>query len=478
MGNLRIAAIDIGSNAVRVTCIQIDATGAWLPLRQARYGLRLGPEAFANGRLLRQPLRGLLTALHKTRALLRSCKVDTYRAVATASLRRVADPKALVEALERRSNIWVEIISPQEEVRLAKSALLRAAGCVPNLACMDLGGGSLELSDGIADGPWISLPWGTLEMLARAPRLTQALSPDEFRAILDKLGNALRSELAASPTGATLLAKASGPGCATGGHLRAFAYLSNRNASTHTRFLDIHTQDLFDLADKLSPLPAAERCKLLALRADRADTILASLAVATLVSKLLSRTRWATPGTGLRDAILVSLANPKPAAEFLGSRPSSGVQDLRKLMVAFEGWHGLAIPHEDFLAQTDAAARRVAQSYDHVIPSNIQYAELCDQIDRIQTPSSRSIQHMEARQRAIEALASLALFLNALKKLGCRWNGQHPDLLTPPIYLGIEPLEALQARAHHKPLDPQALEALAKALGIGLRAPIQIRMAP
>ena len=156
-----IAAVDVGSNAIRLIVVEVVAGGS-RTLDEQRYALRLGSDVFACGRLSANTIAELQAIFSDIAARLARYGVTRYRAVATSALRDAQNASAVVEALRASSGVVLEVIDGNEEARLMRRALLRAVGEPPSgMLLIDLGGGSLELARGPLQRS-VSLPFGTV----------------------------------------------------------------------------------------------------------------------------------------------------------------------------------------------------------------------------------------------------------------------------------------------------------------------------
>src|SRR4051812_18371318 len=180
----RLAAIDIGSNAIRLRVVEVDPPTMgpdgprFTPFRDVlvdRAPVRLGHDVFTKGLIEAGVLGAACEALRRFRAAMDGAKVDRYRAVATSAAREAANGDVFVERAERESGIHVEVIEGVEEARLVQLAVgerLQLHG--RSALLIDIGGGSTELTllSTAADAPargsatlTRSLPIGTVRLV-------------------------------------------------------------------------------------------------------------------------------------------------------------------------------------------------------------------------------------------------------------------------------------------------------------------------
>src|SRR5580704_14172225 len=178
----RFAAIDVGSNALRLRVIeaaapsqagkgrlsQLKAEGPWKDLATLRAPVRLGAEVFLSGRLAPTSIGQACDALREFRTEMDRWKVDAYRAIATSAVREAKNGGTLVERARREAGIEIDVIEGIEEARLIQLAVTRRVPLADRRALLvDVGGGSTELSvlDRSETVYSVSLPLGTVRIL-------------------------------------------------------------------------------------------------------------------------------------------------------------------------------------------------------------------------------------------------------------------------------------------------------------------------
>src|ERR1700740_3664983 len=144
---VHIAAIDAGSNAVRLAVARAYSALDIEPLHNERYSLRLGESVFVRHRFSEETVQKGVKAFSHFREVMDEFGVTRYRAVATSASREARNRDTFVRQIKQKAGIVVEVISSAEESRLGRVAVLAALGPESPPRCIaDLGGGSLELS--------------------------------------------------------------------------------------------------------------------------------------------------------------------------------------------------------------------------------------------------------------------------------------------------------------------------------------------
>src|SRR5712672_682424 len=125
---VHIAAIDAGSNAVRLSVVRAHSALDIEPLHTERYPLRLGESVFVRHRFSEEISKKAAKAFRHFREVLDDFGVTRYRAVATSATREARNRKAFVRQIKLKSKIVLEVISAVEESRLGREAVLAAIG--------------------------------------------------------------------------------------------------------------------------------------------------------------------------------------------------------------------------------------------------------------------------------------------------------------------------------------------------------------
>ena len=166
----RYAAIDVGTNSVKLHVADRHADGTWSTVTDRAVVTRLGEGLDANGTLEEEPMRRTSEAITEMADEARRDGAVAIVAVGTAGLRAAANSAAFLDAVENRAGVRVEIIPGEEEGRLAYVAAtsgLRIAG--GSLAVFDTGGGSSQFTFGRGDevDEQFSVPVGAARLTER-----------------------------------------------------------------------------------------------------------------------------------------------------------------------------------------------------------------------------------------------------------------------------------------------------------------------
>ena len=143
---MRCAAIDIGSNTTRVLVAEPDA-GQLRGVMDQKAFTRLGQGSGRDGAIGPQKVAEVADAVATQVRLAEELDADAIRIVATAAMRDAANREDVVDEITRACGLPVEILSEQEEGRLAFVGATRTLGHVVEgeVAVVDVGGGSSEI---------------------------------------------------------------------------------------------------------------------------------------------------------------------------------------------------------------------------------------------------------------------------------------------------------------------------------------------
>jgi exopolyphosphatase/guanosine-5'-triphosphate,3'-diphosphate pyrophosphatase len=150
----RVAAIDCGTNTVRLLVCDIDPAAGTQDthVRELRI-VRLGQEVDRTGRLADEALVRLFAAVEEYAVIIADHDVDAIRFVATSAVRDASNADVFARGVKERLHVAPEVVSGDEEAALSYDGATRALVDVPGpIAVLDVGGGSTELVLGDAHG--------------------------------------------------------------------------------------------------------------------------------------------------------------------------------------------------------------------------------------------------------------------------------------------------------------------------------------
>ena len=300
----KIAAIDIGSNAIRMAVAEVSAAGFPQDLKHYREPVRLGTDVFTSGRVGPETLNAALAALKKYQVIINSQAAQAVRAVATEALRRAGNCSEIIKTIELETGLKVEIISPQTEAELVLSALSQKVGLAGRKVLhLELGGGSLELST-ILNGTMAdsqSFELGAIRLLQNVK------TSDKDQALIDttKLaGPALVWLDEAQKKHQTDLL------IGTGGSLELLADLAVQITGSGNKNL-LHRDSLERIVDSLIPLDLKQRMDRFNLKPDRADVALPAALLISVLLRNIKLDEIQVPRVGLKEGLILEICRTR-----------------------------------------------------------------------------------------------------------------------------------------------------------------------
>ncbi|MDQ7010481.1 MAG: Ppx/GppA family phosphatase, partial [Mariprofundaceae bacterium] len=294
------AAIDIGSNAMRLHIAAPSAEGGLKAIHYHREAVRLGHDAFTRGWLSGDTMEKAVQAFTTFRSIIDRHPVQAIRATGTSALRDAANADELVSHIKDRTGIDIEVISGEEEARLIHLAVRNR---VPEMGktktlLIDIGGGSVEVTLA-RRGDIIALEsfrMGTVRLLEMF-RDTNAQSPKIINEYIASMQQKVREEIAGTRVDFCI---------GTGGNIEALGELGvsllGNPSGNQLRYKDVKK-----LARRLQSMSYEERVEQLGLRPDRADVILPAALVLKAMMQLARPAPLLVPFAGLADGVLLDL---------------------------------------------------------------------------------------------------------------------------------------------------------------------------
>lgn len=317
------AAIDLGTNNCRLLIARPTDEHFTIIDAFSRV-VRLGEGLAQTGRLNDQAMDRALAALSICADKLRRRNVHLARSVATEACRRASNGNAFIERVRRETGIALDIISAEEEARLAVLGchILLEDGSGPAMI-FDIGGGSTELvlvePDGVAPRilDWQSVPWGVVSLTESCSRDESSLEArtsryaemrgrvsDSFAEFAERIGPAAGPERRLLGTSGTVTTLASL-------HLDLPHY--DRRAVDG---LIVPADSMRDISSRLSTMALAQRRELPCIGRERSDLVIAGCAILESILDIWPAARLGVADRGIREGILRSLIAGDQRAEY------------------------------------------------------------------------------------------------------------------------------------------------------------------
>ncbi len=286
---MRYAAIDIGSNAVRLLIADIIENKGSISFKKntlTRVPLRLGDDAFLDHKLSERKITDLLKTMQAFRNLMDVYKVTDYIAYATSAMREAGNGAAVVQMIKENASIDIEIISGQKEAGIIyASHIEQNIDKSKNYLYVDVGGGSTELSLFSGGELWASKSFniGTIRMLDNQD------SEETWTEMKDFIRENTRQFKLIS-------------GIGTGGNINKLYKLAEEKDNAPLSFAKLKS-----LYNYLSSFSLKDRINVLGLNQDRADVIIPACEIYMTVMKCANIKNIYVPTVGLVDGIIQTL---------------------------------------------------------------------------------------------------------------------------------------------------------------------------
>ena len=289
----KYAAIDIGSNAVRIlvtNVVSYKKKTVFLKNALVRVPIRLGQDAFTSGKISDKNIKRMIKSMKAFKLLMEVHGVKDYLAFATSALRDAENGPYLVEKVLKKSGIKIEIIDGKKEAKIISNTnVFDTINKEKTFLYVDIGGGSTEFSILINGkrNQSKSFKIGTVRLLNSK---VEQITLDEAEAWVRRC-TLMHEKI-------YLLG--------TGGNINKLHNIANINDNSPLSYLTLNA-----LYNQLDALTYEERIVNLGLNPDRSDVILLA---AKLFIKILN---WSgakdiyVPKVGLSDGMIRELYKRK-----------------------------------------------------------------------------------------------------------------------------------------------------------------------
>jgi exopolyphosphatase/guanosine-5'-triphosphate,3'-diphosphate pyrophosphatase len=301
LGSHRFAVIDVGTNSVKFHVGERRADGSWLTIVDRAEVTRLGEGLDEGGRLEQEPMERTAAAVEAMVAEALELGVEATAAVGTAGLRIAANGAEFVESVRARCGLEIEIISGEEESRLAYLAVKRSLGLAQGALCVfDTGGGSSQFTFGSGDDvdERFSVNVGAARFTERFG-LDGVVSEEDLRAALDAIDADL-DQLDGRPSPGALVGM--------GGAVTNLAAVKHRLAAYDPDVVQgtvLEAAEVDRQIEAYRSRTADERTAIVGLQPKRAEVILAGACIVRTVMDKLGKGSLTVSDRGLRHGVLI-----------------------------------------------------------------------------------------------------------------------------------------------------------------------------
>ena len=290
----KYAAIDIGSNAMRVLISNVIETKEGVSFQKnalVRAPIRLGEDSFTLGEISKKSLKRMINAMKAFKLLMKVHGVSYYQAFATSALREANNSRNVVELVKKKSGIKIEIIDGRKEAEIISNTKISDfLNSQKTFLFVDVGGGSTEFTF-INEGKRVcskSFKIGTVRIINNL--------------VDDRVWDAIRNWIIknARPYRKITL-------MGSGGNINKLFKLSNIREGKPLSIIKLNQIFL-----KLDSLSYEERIVKFQLNPDRADVIIPAARIYLKALEWSGGQKIYVPRFGLSDGMIKYMYNNKP----------------------------------------------------------------------------------------------------------------------------------------------------------------------
>lgn len=285
------AAIDIGSNAVRLLIKEIkeeQGNAHFSKVLMLRVPLRLGFDVFDIGKISEKKEKNMIRLMKAFRHLMKIYDVKHCRACATSAMRDAKNGMDIIKQIEKKTGVHIDIIDGQEEAKIIyNNHVEHMEDQKGNYMYVDVGGGSTEINL-LSEGQLVcsrSYNIGTVRML------NNAVKDSEW----ERLKNDL-AELAKSYPQTNIIG--------SGGNINKLYRLADKK---NKKKMTMQVSVLQELHTRLKALSQEERMEQFGMKPDRADVIIPAGEIFLTIANIIGASYIHVPVIGLSDGIIDEL---------------------------------------------------------------------------------------------------------------------------------------------------------------------------
>lgn len=323
--DIRIAAIDIGSNSVRQIIADVSPVGQIRVVDEMKAMPRLGDGLESSGALSAAAIDAAVAAVQRMVTLSKQLGAARIEVVATSAVRDASNSAEFTERVLSSTGHAVRVLSGEEEALLCfRSALAHFELGAGRTVVMDIGGGSLELvlaNDGLIERV-ASLPFGAVRLTERF--LSPTVRPRRVRALREHVRDGLKKAVPVKDWRGAQIIGSGGTFTNLAGIVLSRQRVTVRSAHG-TR---VSRVDLEHVLDWLQRLDANERQFVPGLNPARSDIIVAGLAVAAEVLSRFDPRDLLTSAYGIREGLLLEAARVTPTVADPGTARERSVREF------------------------------------------------------------------------------------------------------------------------------------------------------
>jgi exopolyphosphatase / guanosine-5'-triphosphate,3'-diphosphate pyrophosphatase len=284
---MKIAAIDIGSNAARLqisSILEVDGNISFKKVEYIRFPLRLGLDVFNDGHISPEGEVRIHKMLHSFKLLMELHEVADYQICATSAMREATNAQEIITRIQGTLDMRIHVIEGTKEAELINQVVVMALDKDKNYLHIDVGGGSTELNiyQNHTKTASRSFKIGSVRLLEGKDVSAEWKKMERW---VEENTEGLHGKLTA---------------VGTGGNINKLMNM----AAEHTGDSTMTLQELERLQAFIAAYSLEDRINKLRLNADRADVIVPASQIYQYAMQLSGAQEIVVPDLGLKDGII------------------------------------------------------------------------------------------------------------------------------------------------------------------------------
>jgi exopolyphosphatase/guanosine-5'-triphosphate,3'-diphosphate pyrophosphatase len=323
----RIAAIDVGSNSIRQIIADVRSDGTMDVVDEMKAHPRLGKGLETTKALSTESMDAAIEALAHMATLAKQFGASRIEAVATSAVRDAQNSEFFIAKVKQVTGLKLRVLDGEDEARLTfRSALAHFDLGAGRSVITDIGGGSLELAlaaEGVVDR-LTSLPLGALRLTERFFK-AQSARPKALKKLRKLVRKSIKPIISSRDwRGARVIGSGGTFTNLAGIHLTRQGTFAAKSVQGTV----IPRVDVEHILDSLAEMSDDERRSTPGLNADRADIIVAGIAVIAEVLAHVDAREIVVSRYGIREGLLLEAARVAPVVADPGVARERSVREL------------------------------------------------------------------------------------------------------------------------------------------------------
>jgi len=374
---MRLAAIDVGTNSIRLLIAETYADGSYRILDDEKEVTRLGRGLATTGALEPTAMQQSALAIARMKSIAEGYNATTIRIVGTCAVREATNGDDFLQMIRDRAGMAMEVLSATDEAKLSHLSAAHAFDlrAVPAVVA-DIGGGSTELiltSGGVIERIY-TLPLGAVRLTEQFGGADAAIQ-EHWDDLREWIKGSVRSVVEDPPFTPQMLIGAGGTfeSLAKIAIQREHGAKSGASGATPTvRGYDLKRKDVKRMMEWLRAMPLRDRAKVPGLSPQRAEIIVAGAAIVVAVMKRLDVDRLRVHDGGIRAGLLLTMLAELGRGESDGDGPRGRTKSVRQFAAScnYERRHCYHVTRLALQVFDQLASRRSGQPEPWMEPSS------------------------------------------------------------------------------------------------------------